>query len=171
MSHHSSITSKLCTIEDAINQVEKWKKNGEKVVFTNGCFDILHKGHVAYLAKAADLGTKLVVGINSDASVKSLGKGDDRPINNQSDRQWVLAGLESINLIVVFNDSNPLTLIEKLSPSILAKGADYDPLENDPEHKKYIVGSSYVKALGGKVIAIELEEGYSTTKIIQKLKP
>ena len=111
MSHHSSITSKLCTIEDAINQVEKWKKNGEKVVFTNGCFDILHKGHVAYLAKAADLGTKLVVGINSDASVKSLGKGDDRPINSQSDRQWVLAGLESINLIVVFNDSNPLTLI------------------------------------------------------------
>jgi len=143
---------------------------GDKVVFTNGCFDILHQGHVTYLAETAQYGQRLIVGVNTDASVKRQGKGDDRPINDEGARALVLASLGFVDMIVFFDDDTPITLINKLAPDVLAKGADYDPDETDESSKKYIVGSDVVKKKGGTVVAIPLVEGFSTTGIIDKLK-
>ena len=150
--------------------VSDWKKCGQKVVFTNGCFDILHKGHVTYLAKAAELGDKLVVGLNTDASVKRLGKGEERPVNSQDARAAVMASLEFVDLVVIFDEDTPLDLIRHLRPDVLAKGADYDPEELNPSAKTYIQGSKEVKEWGGSVAAIPLVAGFSTTGIIHKLK-
>ena len=141
-----------------------------KIVFTNGCFDILHKGHVTYLAKAAELGKRLIIAINTDKSVKQQGKGDDRPINSEEARAIVLAALGFVDLVVFFDDQTPQRLIEFLVPDVLVKGADYDPNETDSHSKKYIVGSEIVLKNGGEVVAIELVEGFSTTSILNKLK-
>jgi rfaE bifunctional protein nucleotidyltransferase chain/domain len=142
----------------------------ETIVFTNGCFDILHKGHVTYLAKAADLGNRLIVGINSDASVRNQGKGEERPINPEDARQTLLASLTFVDLVILFEGDTPEALIQALVPDILVKGADYDPSERDKNARKYIVGSDIVRAHGGQVAVIDLEEGFSTTGIIKKLR-
>ena len=155
----------------AVNQrVKMWKLKNNKVVFTNGCFDILHKGHVSYLAQAAELGTKLIVGLNSDDSVKRQGKGDDRPINDEASRAFVLAALGYIDMVVIYDDNTPLELIKIVEPAVLAKGADYDANESNENAKTFIVGSKEVKQLGGEVVAIPLVEGFSTTSIIEKIR-
>jgi rfaE bifunctional protein nucleotidyltransferase chain/domain len=143
---------------------------GDKIVFTNGCFDILHKGHVTYLAQAAQEGTRLVIGLNTDESVREQGKGENRPINDQDARALVIAALGFVDLVLFFEEQTPINLIKELLPDVLVKGADYDPNESDPNSKKYIVGSDLIKSNGGKVIAISLVDGYSTTSILAKGK-
>ena len=164
------ILNKIGSIQDIAKRVDEWKIKGEKIVLTNGCFDILHVGHVTYLAQAAGLGTKLVVALNTDESVKRQGKGDDRPINPESARAQVIASLGQVDAVLFFNDDTPLQLIEQIQPDILVKGADYDPDEADPTSKKYIVGREAVIANGGKVMAIDLVPGFSTTAILNKAR-
>ncbi|HEY5327830.1 MAG TPA: D-glycero-beta-D-manno-heptose 1-phosphate adenylyltransferase [Mucilaginibacter sp.] len=141
--------------------VSGWKQNCEKVVFTNGVFDVLHIGHITYLAKAAELGDKLIIGLNSDSSVKRI-KGENRPVNNQNNRAALLAALFFVDAIVVFDDDTPFNLITALMPDVLVKGADYS-IEN-------IVGAKEVIANGGEVKTINFVEGYSSTSIIEKLR-
>ena len=136
------------------------KKKGRKIVFTNGCFDILHYGHVMYLEKARRTGDCLIVGINSDLSVKRI-KGPNRPVVNEFDRARVLAGLESVDFVVIFNEETPLKLIQALKPDLLIKGSDWK--------NKGIVGSDFVKTYGGKVLTIKLAKGRSTTNLIKKI--
>lgn len=164
------IQAKQATISEAIQRIALWRIKNDKIVFTNGCFDILHKGHVSYLAQAADLGNKLIVAINTDASVKRLGKGDDRPLNSEEARSFVLSALGFVDMVLLFDNDTPLELIQALKPDVLVKGADYDPDETDTRSKKYIVGSDVVKAYGGKVRAISLVDGFSTTGIINRMK-
>jgi len=161
---------KIVSKELAKTLISAWKEAGENVVFTNGCFDILHRGHVTYLAKAASCGDRLIIGLNTDASVRRQGKGEERPINDETSRAIVLAGLESIDLIVLFDEDTPLDIINELRPNVLVKGADYDADEVDPSSKRYIVGSKEVKVEGGEVFTVELEEGFSTTIIVERLK-
>ena len=141
--------------------IKKWQSEGKEVVFTNGCFDIIHLGHVDYLEKASQLGQKLVVGLNADNSVKRL-KGENRPLNNQIARARILAAMEFVDGVVMFNEDTPKELISELLPDILVKGNDY-LAEN-------IVGADIVKAKGGRVETISLVEGYSTTNIVEKIK-
>lgn len=136
------------------------RKKGKKVVFTNGCFDILHVGHVDYLAKAKGLGDVLVVGLNSDDSVRRL-KGAGRPINKERDRAKVLSGLVFVDFITIFGEDTPKKLIEMLSPDVLVKGGDWK--------KKDIVGADFVRSCGGRVVTIPFVKGYSTTSIIKKM--
>jgi len=147
--------------EEAKIQVDEWKSSGETVVFTNGCFDILHRGHVEYLADSKACGDKLVLALNSDASVQKL-KGNPRPIQNQEDRAVILDALESVDLVVLFNEETPLEIIQTLIPDILAKGGDYTP--------ETIVGADTVISNGGEVKVIPFRTGYSSSKIIDKLK-
>lgn len=170
MSRLASLENKIVSLDDAKRRVNMWHLKNDKVVFTNGCFDILHKGHVTYLAKSAELGDRLIVAINTDASVREQGKGENRPINPEDARATVLAALGFVDMVVFFNENTPLNLIEFLQPDVLVKGADYDPNETDPSSKKYIVGSDIIKKNGGEVIAIQLVDGYSTTSIIEKSK-
>ena len=141
--------------------MSEWKGESKKVVFTNGVFDLLHIGHITYLAKAAELGDKLVIGLNSDASVKRI-KGEDRPVNDQNSRAMLLAALFFVDAVVVFEEDTPQQLIAELLPDILVKGADY-AIEN-------IVGAKEVLANGGEVKTINFVEGHSSTAIIQKIK-
>jgi len=141
--------------------VLQWKQAGKKVVFTNGCFDILHLGHVDYLEKARELGDKLVLGLNTDDSVSRF-KGPERPIQSQNSRAHVLASLQFIDLVVFFNEDTPLNLISELVPDVLVKGSDY-LAEN-------IVGADVVKRAGGVVKTIDFVPGYSTTRILEKIK-
>jgi rfaE bifunctional protein nucleotidyltransferase chain/domain len=170
MSRLTCLQSKIVSLDEAKRRVAMWQMKRDRVVFTNGCFDILHKGHVTYLAEAAELGDRLIVALNTDASVRQQGKGDDRPVNDEDARGTVLAALGFVDLIVYFNDQTPLDVIKELLPDILVKGADYDPNETDPTSKRYIVGSDVVRKNGGDVIAIELVQGFSTTSIISKLR-
>lgn len=170
MSRISYIQDKVSSLEKAVQKVNIWKLKNNKVVFTNGCFDILHKGHVTYLAKAAERGTKLIVALNTDTSVKRLGKGEERPINNEDARLTVLASLGFVDLVVLFDEDTPLEIIKSIAPDVLIKGADYDPLETNTSSKKYIVGSDIVKQNGGSVEVISLVDGFSTTGIVNKLK-
>lgn len=170
MSKIDFLKSRIVTLEEAQRKIGIWRMKDETIVFTNGCFDILHKGHVTYLAKAADLGNRLVVGINSDASVRKQGKGEERPINPEEARQTLLASLTFVDLVILFEGDTPEALIHALLPDILVKGADYDPNETDKNAKKYIVGSDIVRTHGGQVAVIDLEAGFSTTGIVQKLR-
>lgn len=170
MTKWEHIKHKLVSQEEAKAIVSSWKDNEEKVVFTNGCFDILHRGHVSYLAKAASLGSYLIVGINSDDSVKRLNKAPDRPVNDEESRALIVASLQVVDLVVIFENDTPKEIINVMEPSILVKGADYDEDVTDEKDPKYIVGSKEIKALGGTVKTIELEEGFSTTSIIDRLK-
>lgn len=165
-----NLQNKIVNLEEAKRRMGIWRNAGLKVVFTNGCFDILHKGHVTFLTQASDFGNRVVVGLNSDASVKRQGKGDNRPVNDEDARLTVLAGLGVVDLVVLFDQDTPLDLIQELVPDFVAKGADYDPDENDTSSKKYIVGKDIMKANGGEVIAIPLVDGFSTTGIIEKLE-
>ena len=131
-----------------------------KVVFTNGCFDILHAGHVRYLKKARSLGDMLVVGLNSDSSIKKI-KGKDRPIVNEKERAEILSALESVDYVVVFKEETPIKLIESIRPKVLAKGADWS-------HGN-IVGQEFVESTGGRVVRVRLVKGRSTTDIIKKI--
>lgn len=155
-------TSQKILSQDALaEQVKNWQAQGKKVVFTNGCFDIVHLGHIDYLEKARALGEKLVVGINTDASVKRL-KGESRPILNEYARCRMIAALAFVDAVCLFDEDTPKSLIEKIFPDILTKGSDYT-LEN-------IVGADFVMAYGGEVKTIDLVEGFSTTKILDKAK-
>ena len=133
----------------------------KKIVFTNGCFDILHAGHVSYLNEAKDQGDILIVGLNSDASVKRL-KGSERPINNEKNRKFVLENLKSIDMVVIFEEDTPLNLIKSIMPNVLVKGGDWKP--------EQIVGSDIVLQDGGEVKSLSFVEGESTTNIINKVK-
>ena len=170
MSRLQYIQAKRATTSEAIQKMELWRLKNDKIVFTNGCFYILHAGHVTYLAQAAALGNKLVVAVNTDSSVKRLGKGDDRPVNSEDARAFVLSALGFVDMVILFDTDTPIEIIEALKPDVLVKGADYDPNETDPTSKKYIVGSDIVNHYGGKVEAISLVDGFSTTGIINRLK-
>lgn len=170
MSHYQNILAKITTVSDLQNLRAEWKAAGQQVVFTNGCFDILHKGHVTYLAKSADLGQKMIVAINSDRSVKAQAKGPERPINDEAARSLLLASLEFVSAVVVFDNDTPLEEIKALLPDVLVKGSDYDAEEKDPTSKRYIVGSDIVLAHGGTCRTIDLVAGFSTTNLVAKLK-
>lgn len=163
MSHLKNIENKLIHGENLSNM------QSGKIVFTNGCFDILHKGHVTYLSKAADLGDHLVVGLNSDASVKRL-KGEGRPVKDEESRAFILASLECVSAVILFEEDTPLELIEKIRPDVLVKGGDYDPSCTDSNDPKYIVGSDFVRSYGGEVQTISFVDGHSSTKLIDKMK-
>lgn len=154
-----SLKDKVVGIEEALQRCKVLREKGKQLVFTNGCFDILHKGHVLNLEQAANLGDCLIVGLNSDASVKRL-KGESRPYQNQDSRAIVLAALESVSLVILFEEDTPEKLIRVLNPQVLAKGGDYT-LEN-------IAGASHVIANGGRVVTLPLTEGHSTTNIVNK---
>ena len=154
-------SQKILSQEALAEQVRAWQVQGEKVVFTNGCFDIVHLGHIDYLEKARALGGKLVVGINTDASVKRL-KGESRPVVDEYARCRMIAALAFVDAVCLFDEDTPKSLIEKISPDILTKGSDYTP--------KNIVGADFVVAKGGEVKTIDLVEGFSTSKIIDKIK-
>lgn len=151
---------KIFTDKSIITKLQLLKGNGSTLVFTNGCFDLLHPGHVAYLAATRSLGDFLIVGVNDDASVGRL-KGPQRPINNLQDRMIMLAALESVDAIISFSEDTPSELIQRIEPHILVKGGDYK--------KEDIVGADQVEAMGGKVIIIPFEEGYSSTRLIEKI--
>ena len=155
------LISKITNISLLKAQVQNWQGKGQKVVFTNGVFDLLHIGHITYLAKAAELGEKLIIGLNADSSVKRI-KGESRPVNDQNSRAAILAALFFVDAILVFEDDTPLSLISTLLPDVLVKGADYS-VEN-------IVGSKEVLANGGEVKTIDFVKGYSSTSIIEKIR-
>lgn len=147
--------------ENAKTQVENWKKSGEVIVFTNGCFDILHAGHATYLEKAKSFGTKLIVGLNTDASVRKI-KGLRRPIQTEINRAKVVEALKSVDGVVLFDEDTPLELIKQLKPDVLVKGGDYT--------METIIGSKEVLGWGGTVEIIPLLKGVSSTSIISKIK-
>lgn len=137
------------------------KNKGKKIVFTNGCFDILHRGHVTYLAEARKLGDLLVIGLNSDASVKRL-KGPERPINNENDRKFVISQLKSVDFVEIFTEDTPLNLILTVKPSVLVKGGDWKI--------EQIVGGKEVQSSGGQVYSLNFVDGYSTSNLIEKIQ-
>ena len=145
-----------------VRMVNVWRLKSDRIVFTNGCFDILHRGHVEYLQEAAALGDRLVVGVNSDASVRRLGKGEDRPINDQDSRAKVLAALRCVDAVVIFEEDTPLELITALQPDVVAKGGDWKP--------EQIVGADLVKARGGEVRSLKLVDGFSTTALVERIR-
>lgn len=148
------------SLRKLLNELARLRKKGKKVVFTNGCFDIIHAGHVRYLNKARSIGDVLVVGLNSDSSVRGI-KGQSRPIVPQNERAEVLGGLKAVDFVVIFNEPTPLKLIETLKPDILAKGADWAARD--------IVGGTSVIKNGGKIRRITLAKGRSTTNIIRRV--
>lgn len=161
MDYQSFIENKIIRKKEELEcTLSQWRFKSEKIVFTNGCFDILHRGHVEYLTKAAALGSKLVIGLNTDASVKRL-KGESRPINDQEARAIILSSLIFTDRIIFFEEDTPLELIRYIQPDILVKGSDYKPED--------IVGYDIVKAKGGEVITIDLTEGFSTTSILERV--
>lgn len=161
LSHLNIIKKKILDKNALEHQLTRWRFLGKKIVFTNGCFDILHLGHVDYLSKAADLGNILIVGVNSDASTKVL-KGPGRPINDEIQRTTLLASLHFTDGIVLFDESTPLELIKLIQPDVLVKGSDYN-LSN-------IVGSDVVQSYNGSVQTIDFIPGYSTTLIEERIK-
>ena len=162
MSHHNSILAKIHTSNQTLAQlVKQWQHEGKKVVFTNGCFDLLHRGHVDYLAKAADCGNKLIIGVNTDASVGTL-KGPNRPIQDQQSRLQILASLQCVDAVILFDEQTPYNLIKTIEPDVLVKGSDYEP--------QNIVGYDVVIAKGGEVKTIDFIPGFSTSDIERKIK-
>ena len=155
----SSSNEKIVSVDAFLNQ--KHRLAGKKIVFTNGCFDLLHPGHVDYLERAKALGDILVVGLNSDSSVRRL-KGDERPINTEIDRARVLAGLWCVDFVIIFNEDTPYNLIKAIEPDVLVKGGDW-PIEK-------IVGRDIVLARGGIVKSLNFLPGYSTTSLIDKIR-
>ncbi|MBK9177726.1 MAG: D-glycero-beta-D-manno-heptose 1-phosphate adenylyltransferase [Flavobacteriales bacterium] len=139
-----------------------WRMKGDRIVFTNGCFDILHRGHVEYLQEAAALGDRLVIGVNSDASVRRQGKGPDRPINDQESRAKVLAALRLVDAVVIFEEDTPLEIIKAASPDVLVKGGDWS--------EDRIVGADSVRARGGEVRSLKLVDGFSTTALVERIR-
>ncbi|WP_442588304.1 D-glycero-beta-D-manno-heptose 1-phosphate adenylyltransferase [Pedobacter sp. AW31-3R] len=155
------LSKKTVGLDTLTENVKGWKSEGKKVVFTNGCFDLLHAGHITYLSEAASLGDVLVIGLNSDDSVKRL-KGEERPINNETTRSALLASMFFIDAVVLFPEDTPLELIKTVLPDILVKGGDYE-IEN-------IVGAKETLANGGEVKVLTFLPGYSSTAVIEKIK-
>ena len=145
---------------ESLKKLKKWKKSKKTIVFTNGCFDLLHKGHIDLLTRASEFGDKLIVGINSDESVKKI-KGDDRPVEDQKTRKKNLLNLKYVDDVYVFEETTPLKIIKFICPDVLVKGADYTVNE--------IIGAKFVLGNGGKVRTVPLTPGYSTTKSIEKM--
>lgn len=160
MTSLKNIKNKIFSIAELKKEVQKWKKNNDKIVFTNGCFDILHLGHIELLAKAADLGNKLIIAVNSDASIKFL-KGEKRPILDEKSRSIIIASLEKVNAVIIFKESTPLDVIKKINPDIIVKGGDYI--------KEDVIGKNYIEKYGGEVIIFPLSKGFSTTSILEKI--
>lgn len=160
MKQIQSIKNKIYNIDKLVLQLKVWEKEGKKIVFTNGCFDIIHQGHIDYLAKAKDLGDKLIIGLNTDQSVSTI-KGKNRPIQDEKSRAIILASMQFVDAIIYFSDPTPYELIKAIEPDILVKGADYKPED--------IVGYDIVKQKGGEIKTIEFLEGYSTTSIENKI--
>lgn len=161
MTHIELLNNKIFTWETLKNQVTAWQNEGKKIVFSNGCFDLVHKGHIDYLNRAADLGDVLVMGLNTDASVSKL-KGPHRPIQDEDSRLVIIAALQCVNAVVLFNEETPYELIKLVQPDVLVKGSDYKP-EN-------IVGYDVVIAKGGQVKTIDYLPGFSTSGIEKKIK-
>ena len=157
----NTLISKINDLPTLTAKIAGWKNEGKKIVFTNGVFDLLHLGHITYLSKAAEMGDKLIIGLNADASVKRL-KGESRPVNDQNNRAALLAALFFVDAVILFEEDTPRELITRLMPDVLIKGADYT-IEN-------IAGAKEVLANGGEVKTISLVEGYSSTSIINKIK-
>lgn len=139
---------------------EEIRRKNTKLVFTNGCFDILHKGHISYLIEAKSLGDYLIIGVNSDSSVKKL-KGNSRPINNENDRAFLLDNIKAVDFVIIFNEDTPYEIIKEILPDYLVKGGDWK--------EKDIVGSDIVTANGGKVVSLQFVKDYSTTEILKKI--
>jgi D-glycero-beta-D-manno-heptose 1-phosphate adenylyltransferase len=150
---------KICSRAQAL---ERTKTLPRPLVFTNGVFDVIHRGHVVYLTQARALGGSLIVALNTDTSAKRLGKGPNRPLNNEADRAVVIAALESVSLVTWFDEDTPLQLITKLKPDLLVKGGDYD--------MQKLAETKVVEAYGGRALAIPFVDGYSTTALVQKIK-
>ena len=161
MNQISRLQSKILSFEALKILLKKWRDENEKIIFTNGCFDLLHLGHIDYLAKARDLGSRLIVGLNSDASIKRI-KGTSRPINNEQGRAALLAGMTYVDAVVLFDEETPLNLISMVMPAVLVKGGDYKIKE--------IVGHEMVLNNGGEVCTIDFVEGYSSSELIKKIK-
>jgi rfaE bifunctional protein nucleotidyltransferase chain/domain len=161
MTNLEIINSKICTPETIKHKLNVWRFKDQEIVFTNGCFDILHQGHVDYLSKAADLGNVLIVGLNSDNSTNKL-KGPNRPINDEHSRAMIIASLHFVDAVILFDEPTPYNLINFIQPDVLVKGADYTV--------EQIAGSDIVLAKGGKVITIELLPGFSTSAIEARIK-
>ena len=159
MSTLTAINSKIVDFSKIKDLVSNWKKEGNSIVFTNGCFDVLHYGHVSYLAEASDLGDKMIIGLNSDSSVRRL-KGETRPINGQHERAVLLAALKFVDAVVIFDEDTPENLINTIEPDFLVKGGDYTI--------DTIVGANFVMSYGGKVITIPLVENFSSSSIIKR---
>ena len=157
MDNLTRISKKIYSRVDLEKMIDNWKQNNNKIVFTNGCFDIVHRGHIDVLSKIADLGDKIIVGINSDKSINKI-KGEKRPIIDQFSRSLLIASIGFIDAVVIFDNDTPLELIESINPDILAKGGDYKVEE--------IVGHNTVIKNGGRVITIPLVKGFSTTNIV-----
>ncbi len=154
------LESKILSLESLRAQIKKWRFSGEKIIFTNGCFDLIHIGHIDCLARAKDIGGKLIVGLNSDRSISKL-KGPKRPIKNQKSRSILLASMQFVDAVILFDNETPIQLISSISPNILVKGGDYIIEE--------IVGHEWVTQSGGEVIALKFVQGYSSSKMIDQI--
>jgi D-glycero-beta-D-manno-heptose 1-phosphate adenylyltransferase len=161
MKQSSKINERIFLSHFLLAQIKWWRLINKTIAFTNGVFDILHEGHITVLSRAASFADVLIVGVNSDASVKRL-KGNSRPVNNQQSRALLLASLIMVDAVCIFEEDTPLELIKKIAPDVLIKGGDYD--------FNTIVGANEVIANGGKIQIIPLQEGFSTTAIIEKIK-
>ena len=157
----NKLKAKIFNIEDLSEIINEWRLNGDKIVFTNGCFDLIHLGHLEILARSADLGDKLVVAINSDMSIKKI-KGNSRPIIEEDSRAKQLAAIEFVDAVILFNEDTPYDLINVLKPDVLTKGGDYK--KND------VIGKELMSKKAGEVVIIPLTQGYSTTSILEKIK-
>ena len=155
----SALTDKICSRATLLARLSQLPR---PLVFTNGVFDVLHRGHVMYLAKARALGGSLLVALNTDASAKRLGKGPDRPLNNEADRAFVMSALAATSLVTWFDEDTPLALIAQVKPDILVKGGDYD--------MSRLAETRVVEAYGGRALALPFVDGYSTTKLVQKIR-
>ncbi|MDR0605443.1 MAG: D-glycero-beta-D-manno-heptose 1-phosphate adenylyltransferase [Bacteroidales bacterium] len=158
----SKITEKIFfSNQDFLPLLQRWKNQNKKIVFTNGCFDILHRGHADYLARAASLGDLLVTGLNTDPSIRRL-KGNSRPVTDEYSRAFMLASFMFVDAVILFDEDTPLELIRFIQPNVLVKGSDYD--------KKNIVGADIVETNGGTIVTIDFVPGFSTSSIIHKIK-
>ena len=161
MNNRERIHTKILNREILENLLTIWRFKSQKIVFTNGCFDLLHLGHIDYLSKAKDLGDVLIIGINTDDSVRRL-KGDTRPITNEKSRATIIASLQFVTAVVLFDEDTPYNLIQQVQPDVLVKGSDYKPED--------IVGYDIVKAKGGEIVTIDFLEGYATSAIEKKIR-
>ena len=157
----NAIAKKIFSLPDLLEKINVWNNNGEKIVFTNGCFDLIHPGHLSYLLEAANLGSKLIIGVNTDSSVRRI-KGEERPINDERSRLQLLAAMFFVDAVILFDEATPANLIEAIQPHILVKGGDYKIDD--------IVGAKETMQRGGTVKVLNFLPGYSSTNIIEKIK-